>query len=207
MWSSGSRGAVRHGSRSEPWIYLTFDDGPDPRFTPRVLDVLASFGIPATFFVLGESCARYPRWVERLREAGHQVGTHAYSHRHPWSLSAAAARAEVRRGFEAVRAAAGCTPRVFRPPFGRRRPAMSRAAHELGLTTVMWSRSGIDWGPWGSTAGIARRLTATRPGDILLLHDAPRQKNRTDALLEVLPAFIERCLARDWRFAGVERLI
>lgn len=207
MWSSGSRDVIRHGPRSEPSVYLTFDDGPDSRYTPRVLETLASFEIPATFFVLGASCAQHPQLIARLLDAGHQLGTHAYSHRHPWSLRKSAARDEVRRGFEAVRAAAGFAPRLFRPPFGRGRPAMSRAARELGLTTVMWSRSAMDWGPWGSASRIARRLTAARPGDILLLHDAPREKNRTDAMLEVLPSFIEGCLAKGWRFGGVERLI
>lgn len=207
MWSSGSRDAIRHGPRSEPRVYLSFDDGPDPRYTPRVLDVLEAFGIPATFFVLGESCAQHPQMIARLLDAGHHVGTHAYSHRHPWSLGKSAARNEVSRGFEAVRAAGGITPRLFRPPFGRGRPAMSRAARHLGLTTVMWSRSAMDWGRWGTARRIAHRLAAARPGDILLLHDAPREKNRTDAMLEVLPAFIEACFAKGWRFGGVERIL
>lgn len=206
MWSAGSRDAIRHGPRSEPWLYLSFDDGPDPQFTPRVMEILDAFGIPATFFVLGESCARHPQLIARLLDAGHQVGTHAFSHRHPWSLSSSTARDEVRRGYEAVRAAGGATPRLFRPPFGRGRPAMSRAARGLGLTTVMWSRSAIDWGRWGTTRGIARRLAKARPGDILLLHDAPREQNRTEAMLEVLPGFVEGCLARGWQFGGIERL-
>lgn len=207
MWSSASRDAIRNGPRSEPVIYLTFDDGPDPRYTPRVMDVLAAAGIGATFFVLGEHCTRHPQLIAELRDAGHQIGTHAYSHRHPWSLGGAAARAEVRRGFEAVGTACGYAPRVFRPPFGRARPAMTRAARELGLTTVMWSRSAVDWGLWGTSSGIARRLAACRPGDIVLLHDAARTKNRPEATLEALPGFVERCLSRGWRFAGVERLI
>lgn len=207
MWPSDSRNAVRHGPRNEPWVYLTFDDGPDPVQTPRVLDILASFPVHATFFVLGEACERDPECVARLAEAGHQLGVHAYSHRHPWRLGSQEAQAEVQRGFEAIRAATGRAPRVFRPPFGRLRPAMARTARELGLTTIMWSRSAVDWGPWGTTGGIARRLARTRPGDIVLMHDAERQKNRTDALLQALPGYIEGCLARGLRFALVDRLI
>ena len=79
-------------------IYLTFDDGPDPDFTPRVLDVLGEARVSATFFVIGTQARHFPELVRRAAREGHEIANHSYSHRHPWLMSTRAARAEVRDG-------------------------------------------------------------------------------------------------------------
>ncbi|PZN30084.1 MAG: hypothetical protein DIU71_13000, partial [Proteobacteria bacterium] len=99
-------------------VHLTFDDGPDRQWTPRVLDALAAAQASATFFVIGRQAQRAPELLRRMLAEGHEVGNHTFSHRHPWTLSRAAARAEVLAVAAALAALAGRGPGFFRPPPG-----------------------------------------------------------------------------------------
>lgn len=182
-------------------IYLTFDDGPDPEYTPRLLDILDLFQVKATFFVLGEACRHHPAVLRRILESGHAIGNHTRFHYHPWLISADLARAEVSDAFQLIADTGGEAPRLFRPPYGRRRRAMLDEAESLGMETLLWDRSAIDWGWMASEDGITTRLGKVQPGQILLCHDAPRSANRPDLTLAVLPAFLGDCLGRQLRFA------
>ena len=177
-------------------VYLTFDDGPDAHWTPRVLDLLAQHAVRATFFVIGCAARDAGRIVRRIAEAGHEVENHSWSHRHPWTLSASAARREVRDGAAAVADAAGRVPNYFRPPHGRLRHCMSEAALEDGQRVALWSVSAVDWGPFGHAAGIAVRLRRVQAGDIVLMHDGKRSINRPEELERVLPGFLHQLAAR-----------
>ena len=120
-------------------IYLTFDDGPDPDFTPRVLDVLGEAQVHATFFVIGTQARRWPEVIRRAASEGHDIANHSYSHRHPWWMSERAARAEVRGGAEAVSDVLGTAPTFFRPPHGRERACMRDVCttiHIIGAAIV-----------------------------------------------------------------------
>jgi peptidoglycan-N-acetylglucosamine deacetylase len=207
MWPNGFLKVITQGSRLEPYVYLSFDDGPDSKYTPRLLDILAAAGVHANFFVVGTACQRHPALINRILSEGHTVGCHSFSHRHPWTLSTAAARQEVRQGFDAIAASCSHSPRFFRPPYGRLRKAMLDEAHALGMQTILWNRSAIDWGIWGKPSAVARRLSKTRPGDILLLHDAVGLKNRPAAMLALLPDFLGKCKERGQQFGKLERLI
>lgn len=191
MLQSVSRNIVRRGSPTDNRVYLTFDDGPDPVFTPRILDVLAQRGARACFFVLGSACARFPHLVRDAAAAGHDIGVHGYTHDHPWLQCTAGARAQIRDSVALVADLIGARPRLFRPPYGRLRPAMLAEARQQGLETILWSRSAMDWGRWGRPEKISARLLRTAPGDILLMHDATREQNRCSATLEVLPGFLD----------------
>lgn len=177
-------------SVTPPAVCLTFDDGPDPYYTPRVLDVLAAEGVRASFFVLGKPAARWPRLVERMRRDGHVVASHGYSHRHPWRMGTHAVCRELWRTEQTILQITGQRPRWFRPPHGRFSPALSRQLSTLGMRPVLWSRSAVDWGPLASEAAVGRRLLDTEAGDIVLMHDARQQINRPDITLEVLPRLI-----------------
>src|SRR5690606_11861693 len=113
-----------HRVTESPAVYLTFDDGPDPRWTPQILDILAAHDAPATFFALGCHARSQPELLRRVRAEGHAVGNHTYSHRHPWKMLARRARAEVRDGAAAIAAVLGERPRHYRPPHGRLRRCM-----------------------------------------------------------------------------------
>jgi peptidoglycan/xylan/chitin deacetylase (PgdA/CDA1 family) len=207
MWPNGLLKVISRGSRLEPYIYLSFDDGPDPVYTPRLLDILAVCGVQANFFVVGAECQRHPALLERIVNEGHTVGNHSFSHLHPWRISAARAREEVRQGFTAIAGICNRPPRFFRPPYGRLRKVMLDEAHALHSRTILWSRSAMYWGVFGTPAAVARRLADTQPGDILLLHDAVRLKNRPSATLRLLPGFIGACREKGLHFAGLGRLL
>ncbi len=169
---------------------LTFDDGPDPEHTPRVLDVLAAAGVRATFFLVASAAERHSLLARRMLAEGHEIGNHTWSHYHPALLREHTARREVIAGSRALADILGRAPRYFRPPFGYLRRCMIETAHALGETVVLWSLSAKDWGPFGRAAPIARRLSRVRSGDIVLLHDARWRYNRPWATLEVLASFV-----------------
>lgn len=179
------------GYLHNPLVCLTFDDGPDPVYTPAILDLLALHNLRASFFVLGAAAERYPRLVERMVNEGHTVGNHTYSHRHPWMISPGRARDEVARGSESLRKITGESPRWFRPPHGRLRRAMLKQVQEENMTTVLWSHSIIDWGPMGTETGVAQRLHDIKFGDIVLMHDGQREHNHPHLIVQQLPKLAE----------------
>jgi peptidoglycan-N-acetylglucosamine deacetylase len=167
--------------------YLTFDDGPDSRWTPAVLDALAGAGVGATFFVVGRLARAQGPLVRAASAAGHAIGCHSFTHRHPWLLSRARARREVFEGAEAVAEVLGERPLWYRPPHGRLSRALCDAVNEAGQRVALWSVSAIDWGPFAAPDRIRARLGSVGAGDIVLLHDGPMRHNRPDQTLRVLP--------------------
>lgn len=176
--------------------FLTFDDGPDAQWTPRVLEALAAAGVHATFFVIGRLAQRHASLLREVHAAGHTVGNHAYSHRHPWTLTRAQARHEVRDGADAIAQAVGIAPHWFRPPHGRLGAFLADVAREESQRIALWAVSAIDWGPLATAPGILARLRAVQDGDIVLLHDGQLRHNRPDrtlsALRDVLPYLARR---------------
>lgn len=171
-------------------VYLTFDDGPDARWTPRLLEILARANVCATFFVVGRCALEQATLVRRVAANGHEMGNHTWSHRHPWTMLPTAARQEVRDGAAAIADLIGRAPKFFRPPHGRLRRCMIEEAENGGQKLVLWNRSAVDWGLLGEASGIARRLSAVQAGDIVLMHDGGRGINRPDELVKVLPEFL-----------------
>jgi len=171
-------------------VFLTFDDGPDPEWTPRILQMLADADAKATFFIIGTHARQWPELVRRVDAAGHEIGSHTYTHRHPWTLREAAARAEVRDGADALADILGYRPFLFRPPHGVRRRCMEEEARLQNAALVLWDASAVDWGVLGTAARIERRLRRVAPGDVVLMHDARNRHNRPDQLAQVLPDFL-----------------
>lgn len=206
MWPNGLLNIISRGRRSEPNVYLTFDDGPDPRFTPQLLELLAEHQATASFFVLGEACVTHPALVREIVAAGHDVGLHSYAHEHPWRLSAGDARAELHRCYHTLADITGEASTLFRPAYGKIRPATLQEANTLKLRTLLWNRSVIDWGRWGTPTAVSRRLAATQPGDIVLMHDARPDANRPQVTLNALPSFLRSDRAAGLRFCGLSQL-
>jgi len=171
-------------------VYLTFDDGPDDEWTPRILEVLDAHAAKATFFAIGRQAQRSGALLRQARQAGHAIGNHGYGHEHPWTLSDALARAEVRHGSDAIAQATGEVPRAYRPAFGRRRVAMFDEARRCNQLVVLWRLSAMDWGPFGRAARVVQRLERARSGDIVLLHDGRNRRNHPEVVAEVLPALL-----------------
>jgi peptidoglycan/xylan/chitin deacetylase (PgdA/CDA1 family) len=152
-------------------IALTFDDGPNDPHTLDLLEVLAQHGAKATFFMIGRYVRLWPKIAEAVARAGHAIGNHTYSHPNLIFCPRARIRLELEECARALTDVVGEHSRLFRPPFGGRRPAVLQVARELGLQTVMWSAAGFDWKAKpaaGIEAQVARRA---RGGDVVLLHD------------------------------------
>lgn len=178
------------------YVYLTFDDGPDPQWTPRIFDILAEAAVPATFFLVGRLAVRYPALLRRLAAEGHDAGNHTWSHRHPWTVLSSTARKEVHDGATAIADIIGRAPNFFRPPHGRLRRCMIEEAERGGQTLVLWNHSAVDWGPLGSARRVAHRLSAAQAGDIVLMHDGGRGINHPEELVKVLPEFLSNLSRR-----------
>ena len=126
-------------------VALTFDDGPNPAWTPRLLDSLARHGVKASFFLVGRFAEGEPALTRAIADAGHVVGNHTWSHPNLALRSAACIREELRRTRDVLEQISGRPIRYFRPPFGARRPLALREAHALGMTPVMWNVMTNDW--------------------------------------------------------------
>ena len=176
-------------------VALTFDDGPDPEVTPRVLDLLDRRRAVATFFCIGERAAAHPRTMREIVARGHAVESH--SHRHSLAFAwygPGRLRREIASAQRAIGDAAGVAPVFFRAPYGTRNPMLDFALARVGLTYVSWMRRGYD-AVDGNAPRVVERLTKRlTPGDVLLLHvGATARKPRRDAtVLRALPALLER---------------
>jgi peptidoglycan/xylan/chitin deacetylase (PgdA/CDA1 family) len=152
---------------------LTFDDGPSPDVTPRILDALAERGARATFFVLGRHVEAHPEIAVRIQEEGHELASHGYDHSILTFTGTAGVREQLRRTEEAlVGIGASPLPRLFRAPHGFRNPFVSRAAQRAGYRVVGWTKGVWDTAAPGVETIVRRCVQGFRPGAVLLLHDA-----------------------------------
>src|SRR4051794_35814520 len=183
----------------DPVVALTFDDGPNPPWTGRILDVLDRYEVPATFFCVGLQAAGHPEEPARMTEAGHRVANHTWSHPFLPDLSWPDVQLQLDRTDEVIGRDPGRDTRLFRPPYGSATPAMfTRIAQDPGTTVVLWDVDTADWSMPGSRAIAASVLDQTRPGSIVLMHDGGGDRSQT---VEALPAVIEGLKTRGFRFA------
>jgi peptidoglycan/xylan/chitin deacetylase (PgdA/CDA1 family) len=181
-------------ARARREIALTFDDGPDPATTPRVLDLLDARGARSTFFCIGRRVETHRDVAAEIARRGHRVENH--SHRHLgafWFLPPAMLRDEIERAQDAIAAATGRAPRLFRAPAGIRSPLLEPALAGAGLDLAAWTRRGFDTVSGDAGRVLGRLVRGLAPGDILLLHDGSgaRGGSRGPVLLEVLPRLLD----------------
>lgn len=160
-----------HLPTHERKVALTFDDGPNPDATPRILDTLAEYDVKATFFILGKYAERWPDLVHRVVQEGHQVGNHGYFHRKLHFKSPRYVRRDMLLGKRAIERASSASPQFFRAPHGFRSPWVSAIAGSLGERTIGWSLGVWDSDLPGVKAIVDRTIAGVKPGSIVLLHD------------------------------------
>ena len=182
---------VRGGDPSV--VLLTFDDGPSVPYTGQVLDILRAHGVKATFFLCGASAERYPELVRRIRDEGHEIGNHTWSHPYLYLASRAMMAAEIDRTQDLLEKITGARPIWFRPPFGVRGFPMRGILAERGMKMMLWSDRGHD-GELDADGIVATTLAQLQPGAIVLLHDgfeakAPALVDRS-ATVSALPRII-----------------
>lgn len=183
-------------------VALTFDDGPDPEVTPRVLDLLDRGQARATFFLIGRRAEAWPELAAEIVRRGHRVGNHTYSHPVSFSLHIGPSLVrEVRAAQEAIERASGMRPVDFRAPAGFRNLWLDRHLWRSGLRLVSWTRRGFDTVERRPERVLARLTRDLRGGEVLLLHDgAPaRTSAGIPVVLEVLPRLLDTLAARGLR--------
>jgi peptidoglycan/xylan/chitin deacetylase (PgdA/CDA1 family) len=179
-------------------LALTFDDGPDPRHTVAIAQLLAERGHRATFFVLGRAVRAHPDTAAAVRAAGHELASHGDDHRLLALASPAAVRAQLRAAEDAVRQATGEPPApLFRAPHGVRSPWLARVARAAGYRVCAWDGSVFDTAPPGVAAIVERVRPLLRPGAVILLHDgdgsgAGDSREQTVAALPLILDEVER---------------
>jgi peptidoglycan-N-acetylglucosamine deacetylase len=199
------------GSPAGTMVALTFDDGPDPLYTPQVLELLKTMDVKATFFVVGSKVDRHPEIVAQIAADGHTIGNHSYSHRNLTRLSTFQLVLEIDRTQDAIERACGQRPHLFRPPRGMGSPELFRLLAERDMTLALWSKSSYDWvqpGPSGMVSSLGR---AVKAGDILLFHDSGdffRSSGATRVgMLRALPGIIVALRNRGLHMATMDEMI
>jgi peptidoglycan/xylan/chitin deacetylase (PgdA/CDA1 family) len=189
-------------------IALTFDDGPNPVTTRRVLEILAASRHRATFFVLGEKVRRHPDVAREIRAAGHTLGIHGdfhdrlHSFRMPWTV-----RDQLLRAGDAVEAATGARPRFFRPPLGHTSATTASGVRRAGVTLVGWSSRGFDGLRGRSVEACLRRVRRTlSDGAIVMLHDAAERDDFEPASVRALPQLLALLDERGLTSVGLDVL-
>lgn len=200
-------GCAWRGPRTPRRVALTFDDGPDPEFTPRVIDLLDRAGVRGTFFLIGERAARAPRVVGAMAAGGHEIGNHTWSHANLWACGPRRTASEVGRAHDLLARLCGRPPRLFRPPWGAVNLAMFPALRRLGARCVFWSVQPEGLRAVGAAAQAARVVRRAYPGAIVDLHDAEGAAQAPERLLEALPPMIVGLRERGFEFATVGELL
>ncbi|RZU53165.1 peptidoglycan/xylan/chitin deacetylase (PgdA/CDA1 family) [Krasilnikovia cinnamomea] len=165
-------------------IALTFDDGPHPRYTPQVLNLLRKYHVKATFCIVGDNAARYPALVRRIRAEGHRLCNHTRNHANMTRLSNSAARKQITTAQRQIRAAAGVSPTVFRFPYGASNARVRAVVRDCGLRNLRWTVDTKDWERPAARTITARVLRGARPGAVVLMHDGGGNRSRTVASLD-----------------------
>lgn len=187
---------------SEKVIAITFDDGPHPRNTPRLLDMLKERGIRSTFFVVGDMVRHNPQLLRRMIAEGHEIGNHTVTHSTLSRMSDAGLRDELRKAHQQILAATGVPPRCMRPPGGAiRKDQKQLMLKEFGYPTILWSCDPKDWQRPGVSVVTQRLIDGATPGGILLAHDlhAPT--------VDAMPRTLDTLLAKGYRFVTISELI
>lgn len=194
-----------------PEIALSFDDGPDPEITPRVLDLLDRHGARASFFCIGAAARTWPGLVREIAARGHAVGNHTDSHpRHFAAMAPAAMGRQIDRAQATLAGLAGALPRFFRAPMGLRSPLLQPLLATRGLSLVSWTRRALDGVPGDPRAAAARlRAGGLRAGDLLLLHDGRPGRGPDDQalVLSVLPSLLAELAARGLRSVTLDQAL
>jgi peptidoglycan/xylan/chitin deacetylase (PgdA/CDA1 family) len=201
-FGAGSGVTVSRGSTAFPYVAMTFDDGPHPQNTPRLLDMLRARNIKATFYVIGRNVDMYPAVVRRVVAEGHEIGNHTYTHRLLTKLSDDEVLRELSRTRDAIARAAGVQPRTLRPPYGALAQRQRELVHsQFGYPTVLWSVDPRDWQRPGPSVVTSRILAGSGNGAVVLAHDlhAPT--------VDAMPATLDGLLRRGFKFVTVSQLI
>ncbi len=185
-------------------IALTFDDGPHPRYTPQILDILQKYNIRATFFLIGENVSLYPELAKRILEEGHEVGNHTFSHQSIGSYTEGQLQEEMEHCERVIYEISEYRPTLFRPPQGRINSKVVSLADDFDYKVILWNIDTRDWAHESPTAIKHNVIKNIRSGSIILMHDFISHNSPTPTALE---AFLPILLGKGYSFTVVSDLL
>lgn len=202
----------RKGDPKQPWVAITFDDGPSQEFTPQLLDILRQYDVPATFFMVGAHVDKYPDIARRVVEEGHEVGNHTYTHINVPTTSTRRLTQELLQTTRIIFDVTGQYPVYSRPPRGLYDDRYRRLTALQGQSVVLWTLSAQDWQVGVARDQVIRRvLGSVKAGDVLLFHDSGalirHEGASRKATVEALPAIIEGIRARGLQIVPLSTLL
>lgn len=193
-----------YGNTHLPEIALTFDDGPNPYYTPQILATLQHYGVRATFFDVGYLVKDFPNIVRQEYNNGNLIANHSWSHPELTLLSASAILYQLTSTSDAIQATIGVRPTFFRPPYGTFNRAILEQASYLGVTTVLWNDTAEDWKLPGVSFIVNKVLSLAHDGAIILLHDGGGYRAQTVAALPMIITGLEN---RGFSLVTLQRLV
>lgn len=185
-------------------IALTFDDGPHPRVTPQILDLLDEFGIKATFFTIGINAESYPEALEEIIKRGHEIGNHTYTHPNVSSLDILDIKSEIEHCESVIYGLTDHRTKVFRPPGGVIDHKLIQALRDLDYKIILWDIDTLDWAHTKPETIAQNVIGNVRSGDIILMHD---YIGRASPTVEALRLFLPELLSKGYKFVVVSELI
>ena len=185
-------------------IVLTFDDGPHPKQTRQILEVLDKYQIKATFFVIGVNAKQYPGIVREVLDRGHEIGNHTYTHSHAAGLDKATLERQILDCEKEIFLQSGRSPNLFRPPEGALNDDMRTVIRELGYTNVLWNLDTLDWAHTPPEQIADYVVNNAKNGDIILMHDYIGANSPT---VEALEIFIPKLIEQGFTFVTVSELL
>lgn len=200
--SAEPKAVYNHLSTANQEIALTFDDGPDARNTPEILDILDEYEIKATFFMLGRNVNAHPEIAKEVYKRGHAIGLHTYTHPNFNHLKREEIREEILSNQNAIDKATGYRPDIIRPPYGIVNEDFLSVAKELDLAVYTWSRDSFDWKTCNTEEQIIHNITdSIHSGNIILMHDKTSNQLRSR---NALPEIIASLKSRGYRFVTLK---
>ena len=185
-------------------IALTFDDGPHPRYTREILEILREYDVTATFFIIGVNAENYPDALREIAESGCEIGNHTYSHANLRQMNSEEIKKEIQKCEEVLQKSVGVHPVVFRPPEGIYSNEAEQIMTDLGYDIILWSIDTMDWAMNPAVQIEQLVMKETKGGDIILMHDYVSGGNTTcKALRKMIPSL----LSRGYEFVTVSQLI
>jgi peptidoglycan/xylan/chitin deacetylase (PgdA/CDA1 family) len=185
-----------------PFIAMTFDDGPNEKLTPELLDILAQRHLHATFFVIGKNAEEHPEILQRAVREGHEIGNHSWTHPVFAKMGDENVRRELQKTDNAIRAAIGASPVLMRPPYGSITARQKKWINaEFGYRIILWDIDPLDWKRPGPAVVTRRIVRGTRAGSIILSHDIH------PGTIQAMPETFDQLLAKGFKFVTVSELI
>lgn len=192
----------REGAEKE--VYITFDDGPDPKYTPEVLLLLKKYNIKASFFLIGEKLIQYPLIVKQIQQAGHTIGNHSFSHKSMKFCSKDRIIKEILDTDNLIQKITHAKPVYFRPPYGRFDPRFKKILQQNGYSMIMWSLLSYDFSADTSEKITKHIIRHIKPGAIIVFHDGHENSH---LMIKALPEIFSWINANNLKTCSINKLV